>query len=105
MKKVTKYIIIAVLLVALTSCKKITKDKTEEVDTTNNQSYNVTITLEEYDKLEEDMSLEEVKKIIGGNCNKVETNKYYCSGDFAGTSATLVFENDKLKEKTQTDLK
>ena len=105
MKKITKYIIIAVLLVALTSCKKITKEKNEEANDTNNQSDNITITLEEYDKLKEGMTFEEVKKIIGGNCNKVETNKYYCSGDLAGTSATLVFENDKLKEKTQTGLK
>ena len=29
MKKVTKYIIIAVLLVALTSCQKTTKDKAD----------------------------------------------------------------------------
>lgn len=102
MKKIISILIIVVLMFSLTSCKK----KKEEVKTTkdDNVSDNVTITLDEYNKLKVGMTYEEVTKIVGGNCNKTEDNIYFCSGEYAGTSATLVFEKDKLKEKTQTGL-
>ncbi len=102
MKKILNVLIIGLILLSITSCKKQTKDTIKKE--AEQQSDNVTITLDEYNKLKKGMSYEEVTKIIGGNCNKTEENTYYCSGDFAGTSATLIFENNKLKEKKQTNL-
>lgn len=102
MKKVLNTFIIGLTLLSLTSCKKQTKETKKEAEP---QSDNVTITLDEYNKLKAGMTYEEVAKIIGGNCNKTEENTYYCSGEFAGTSATIIFENNKLKEKKQTNLK
>ena len=102
MKKIISILIIVVLMFSLTSCKKKKNENAEKKDT--NVSDNVTITMSEYEKLKVGMSYEEVTKIIGGNCNKTDENTYYCSGDYAGTSATLIFEKDKLKEKKQTGL-
>ena len=45
------------------------------------------------------MDIEEVTKIIGGECAIInDSNEYYCSGDFAGTYAILIFEGNILKE-------
>ncbi len=101
MKKVFTIIVVILLTISITGCKKKEKEpvKKEEVNKDN-----VTITLGEYEQLKVGMSYDEVTKIIGGNCNKVKDNEYYCSGDYAGTSATLIFENDRLKDKKQTGL-
>ena len=103
MKKILNILIIGLILLSVTSCKRQTKDTIKKE--AEQQSDNVTITVDEYNQLKKGMSYEKVTEIIGGNCNKMEENTYYCSGDFAGTSATLVFENNKLKEMKQTGLK
>ena len=66
---------------------------------------NVTISLDEYNKIDIGMEYNTVKDIIGGDCISTEIEyNYFCSGDFAGTSATFVFENDKLVSKSQIGL-
>ena len=102
MKKILSIIVVILLAISITGCKKKTKEETTPKEEVNSDY--VTITLDEYEKLKVGMTYEEVTKIIGGNCNKVKDNEYYCSGDYAGTSATLIFENEKLKEKKQTGL-
>lgn len=105
MKKIN-ILIICLLFIFVTGCKK------EKDNNINNyeQGQNTTITLEEYNKIKTGMSYSEIKEIIGGDCNKqTDQNKeneevYICSGKMAGTNATITFENDKVKTKTQTGL-
>ena len=104
MKKILSILVIVALIFSLTSCKK-KKVEEAKVPKDDNISPNVVITLSEYEKIKVGMTYEEVTKIVGGNCNKLENNSYLCSGEYAGTNATLTFdENNKLKEKKQTGL-
>lgn len=104
MKKILSILVIVALIFSLTSCKK-KKVEEAKVPKDDNTSSNVVITLSEYEKIKVGMTYEEVTKIVGGNCNKLENNAYLCSGEYAGTNATLTFdENNKLKEKKQIGL-
>ena len=100
-KKIFLTIVIAILV--LTACTKKGNEQEQKKDE-NVSVGNVTIDLNKYEKLEIGLTYEEVKKIIGGECNKTTETTYVCSGESAGTSATLTFENNKLKTKTQTGL-
>ena len=91
------------LLITLTACTKKENKKAEPV-TEKTSVGNVTITPETYEKIKIGLTYEEIKKIIGGDCNQKNETTYICSGEIAGTSATLTFENDKLKTKNQTGL-
>lgn len=70
------------------------------------------ITLEEYEKIEIGMSYDEVKDIIGGECEagakqelgSISQAVYVCSGA-NGSAATLTFQNDALALKSQVNLK
>ena len=103
MKKIN-ILIICLLIILLTGCGKEKKNDTNNTEVGNN----ITITLEEYNKIKSGMSYSEVKEIIGGDCNNIPSDSeeeiYICSGRMAGTNATITFENDKVKTKTQTGL-
>ena len=111
MCKKLNVLIMCLLIIMLTGCGK----NKEETNASNNKTNtaNVTITLEEYNKIETGMSYSEVKEIVGGDCNKTAEQElagikqaiYTCSGKEAGANALLTFQNDKLFTKTQINLK
>ena len=103
MKNKKKLLFIIIAMLVLTACTKKESEQEQKKDESVSVG-NVTIDLNKYEKLEIGLTYEDVKKIIGGECNKKTETTYVCSGDSAGTSATLTFENNKLKSKTQTGL-
>ena len=95
--------------------KKISEEIKSEVDKINLDKIPLCeFKLSEYEKLESGMSLEEVKKIVGGDCIKtseveISNSKqviYTCNakGEDEAT-VTLTFFEDKLFAKKQTGLK
>lgn len=86
-----------------------------EVFEKNGKKLNLpTISSEEYAALKKGMSYEEICKIIGGKGeiigevdnpgDEFYTAAYFFYGDKAETSATFVFQGDRLKSKANTDL-
>ncbi|MFS1511426.1 DUF3862 domain-containing protein [Chengkuizengella sp. SCS-71B] len=67
------------------------------------------MTLEEYNKLEEGMSYEEVVKIVGSEGNKMVSNgeikKYAWAGSEEKAMALITFQNEELRGKWEVDLK
>ena len=98
-------ILITLVLIIITLLVVILFDNSYKNEEIPEPEENVTITLEEYNNVNIGMSYEKVKEIIGGGCNKIEENIYFCSGKRAGTNATLTFKNDILINKSQVGLK
>lgn len=110
MKKVTKLFIIGALTLTTTGCFNMPTTEIN-INTGENSEGSATITLEEYNKLKTGMTYEEVKEIVGGECNKgvsqsvggIKQAIYICDGEDEGAKVTLTFQNDKLTAKVSTD--
>lgn len=92
----------------------VLKKKTDFFDKNGKLLNLPTISSEEYAMLEKGMSYEQLCEIIGGKGEIISeidkpgdefyTAAYFFYGDKAETSATFVFQSNRLKSKANTDL-
>lgn len=120
MKKIISIFLILIIPFILVGCTEELEKVSDELDDTQYaypDSKNVTVTLEEYNKLESGMSENEVWEIIGGECTNTGTTdlgigdqyatvSYGCNGNgTVGSNVILMFQGGKLSTMSQVGLK
>lgn len=120
MKKILVLLSLLLVPIMLTGCSKeidnLEKDL-EDIQYVYPDSKDVTVTLEEFNKLKSGMTEKEVWDIIGGQCtntgttdlgigSKYVTVTYGCNGNGSvGANAVLMFQGGKLNTMSQIGLK